>query len=236
MRSITKTNRGGLYLQQSHNNPPTTKEQATSSWRNFRHKANITNSLVREQYALCAYSEIRPDKYDLGTHIEHLEPKSQNPQRTFDYSNLVLSALSSEDLKNRGQNDVFGGHAKQSGYDANLFVSCLQANCASYFVYLSNGLVEPSHDLNSHDHQKAQYTINLLNLNSPYLVTQRKNWLNELDQLIDEYIKQGWSLLDLASIDLIPANNELSQFFTATRQRFANVAEQVLRQHAPGLI
>lgn len=236
MRAITKVGHGGYHLETSHAAPPATPLQAKSRWSSFGHKSDVTNCLVDEQFGLCAYSEVRPDLVGLGTHIEHMEPKSQNPLRTFDYSNLVLSALSSDDLHAMTKDDVFGGHAKLSEYDVSLFVSCLHEDCPTYFVYLSTGKVEPSRKLTSAGHKKAQYTIDLLNLNSPYLVTQRKKWIDELDGLIDDHIRTGMSLEHLASIDLIPTSNKLSQFFTAARQRFGQLAEQVLAKQAPELV
>lgn len=236
MRHIQKQGFGGYHLEQANNNPPTTSDQATSRWSSFKHKDKVSGYLNTEQYGLCAYSEIRPDEFGLNTHIEHIEPKSKAPLRTFDYSNIVLNALSSDDLATMNSEDVFGGHAKLSEYDDQLFVSCLQADCSRYFSYLSNGQVEPSHSLDETDRKKAKYSIDLLNLNCPYLVTQRKKWLDELDQLIDEHIENDMSLPDLASIDLIPTANKLSQYFTATRQRFGDIAEQVLQAQAPELV
>ena len=236
MRTITKIRNGGYQLGRSNQTPPATSDQAKTRWSRFSHKADVTEHLLAEQYGLCAYSEVRPDQLGLSTHIEHLEPKSANPARTFDYSNLVASALSSDDLKIIDRAEVFGGHAKLSKYDAHLFVSCLHANCARYFVYLSNGGVEPSRSLTQPEKDKAKYTIDLLNLNSPYLVNQRKKWLDELDALIDEHITNGMSLPCLASIDLVPASDKLSPFFTATRHRFGNIAEQVLTNEAPELL
>ena len=73
--------------------------------------------------------------------------------------------------------------------------------------------------------------IKLLNLDAPYLVTQRKNWLDELDQLIDEHLESDDSLEDLAAIDLLPTSGKLNPFFSATRQRFTGIAERLLQEH-----
>jgi len=189
-------------------------------------------ALELDQFGLCSYSEIRPDEYGLGVHIEHVEPKSANPSRTFDYSNLALSALSNSDLTNLCRNDQFAGHYKLSNYDSSLFVSCIDEESQEYFAYVSDGRVEPSIVLDDLNRPRAEYTINLLNLNSPYLVNLRKRWLDEMDSLIDEHIDNGWSLYDLAAIDLIPLNGKLSQFFSATRQRFLGVAEELLDDNA----
>lgn len=227
MKYIQKKGNESYQLNKSHQMPPTTKEEARLRWKRFKHKAEVTDLLCAEQYGLCAYSEIRPDWYELGTHIEHVEPKSLNPQRTFDYLNLVLSALSDKDLQ-KVKKDVFGGHAKQKKYDATLFVSCLQTNCADFFAYLSNGQVEASRKLTSTDKEKAQYTIETLSLNSPYLINQRKKWLDELDAYIDEHIDNNWSLDALASIYLEPCSGKCYPFFTATCQRFGKYAKNYL--------
>ncbi|MGF1869692.1 AAA family ATPase [Photobacterium indicum] len=49
-------------------------------------------------------------------------------------------------------------------------------------------------------------------------------------------IQKDMSLSHLASIDLVPTNNKLSPFFSATRQRFGCISEQVLTQDAPELL
>ncbi len=241
MRAITKQGGGGYHLNQSHANPPLTREQATSRWSTFGHKPNVMNSLLDEQYHLCCYSELRAGEEGLGYHIEHVENKSQNPVRTFDYSNLAASALNSaNDLQtfNAQGNEVFGGHAsgKRQAVDMTRFVSCHQPDCQRYFAYLSDGRVEPANTLNASDKDRAKYTIGLLNLNSPYLITRRRQWWDELDQFFQEHEIQGWSLADLASIDLVPVNHKLSRFFSLTRQFFGHIAEQTLQQQAPGLV
>ncbi|WP_031597388.1 retron system putative HNH endonuclease [Ferrovum myxofaciens] len=241
MRAITKQGNGGYHLNQSHANPPTTPQQATSRWSSFSHKAAVQQSILNEQYQLCCYSEMRSDEEGLGYHIEHVENKSQNPARTFDYRNLAASALdSSNDLaafKAQGH-EVFGGHApgKRDSVDLARFVSCHQLDCRRYFAYLSDGRVVPAGNLNAQEQDRAQYTIDLLNLNSPYLITRRRQWWDELDQLFQEHQTKGWSLPDLASIDLLPRNERLSRFFSLTRQFFGQLAEHTLQQHAPGLV
>jgi len=149
MRYITKTGNGGYHLNHANNDPPKTSMQAVSRWSRFAYKTELTNLLETEQYGLCAYSELRPDQSGLRQHIEHVQPKSAYPQRTFDYQNLVLCALSHSDLSGRAKEDVFGGHAKLNDYDANQFISCLDANCSHYFRYLSDGRVVPNNHLDT---------------------------------------------------------------------------------------
>lgn len=197
--------------------------------------------LLHEQYHLCCYSELRADEEGLGYHIEHVENKSQNPQRTFDYNNLAASALdSNSDLpyfKAQGH-QAFGGHArgKQQACDMARFVSCHQSDCDRFFAYLSDGRVVPSLTLNANDQDRAQYTIDILNLNSPYLITLRRQWWQELDKLFQAHLAKGWHLPDLAAIDLVPTNHKLSRFFSLTRQFFDQVAENTLTTQAPHLL
>jgi uncharacterized protein (TIGR02646 family) len=240
MRPIAKQAGGGFHLTQAHQAPPATHDQARSRWSSFGHKDRVIQYLLEEQYHLCCYSELRPDLVGLGFHIEHVENKGLNPSRTFEYSNLAASALdSASDLgvfKAR-QEEAFGGHAKgkQQGVDMARFVSCHQPDAGRFFSYLSDGRVVPALGLVPQDSGRAQYTIDLLHLNSPYLVNQRKQWWEELDELFADHQVRGWSLPDLVKVDLVPCNNRLSQFFSLTRQFFGPIAQQVLQQHAPEL-
>jgi hypothetical protein len=132
--------------------------------------------------------------------------------------------------------NYFGGHAKRNNFDSSLFISCLEPLCPNYFAYLSNGKIAPQKSLDKNEATKATYTIELLNLNSPYLITMRLNWIDELDELIDETISKNKSLPSLAEVILLPQNHLLEQFFTASRQRFQQVAEKVLNDKAPELL
>jgi len=234
MKPIAPKAGGGYYLDQAHQKPPTTAGEATSRWGSFNHTTTVLNNLLDDQYGLCCYSELRADIEGLGYHIEHLQPKSLYPLQTFDYTNLAASALSTDDLKTIKE-DTFGGHAKLGVYDATLFVSCHDPDCARYFAYLSDGRVVTNDNLSNSEKDQANYTITLLNLNSPYLVNRRRRWHDELDQLFEEHIDKNWSIEHLAAIDLLPSNRQLSQFFSLTRQFFGHVAEQVLQQHLPEL-
>lgn len=244
MRAIQKQGLGGFHLNQSHANPPQTPAQASTRWGSFSHKNYVLQSLLAEQFHLCCYSELRADEEGLGYHIEHVENKRQNPLRTFDYTNIAASALdSANDLgafKARGD-EVFGGHAPgktgaNGPVDMLHFVSPHQPDCRRFFAYLSDGRVTPTDDLGEKERDRAQYTIDTLNLNSAFLVTRRRQWWDELDKLFEEHVQKGWSLPDLAAVDLVPSGDKLSRFFSLTRQFFGPAAEQTLQQQAPALL
>ena len=239
MKAINKKGGGGYFLAKAHANPPQANIQATSRWSGYEHKEALRHNLLEEQFYLCCYSEIRADRLGLGYHIEHVQPKSSYPQRTFDYQNLAASSLDSKNdlgvFKAQGR-EVFGGHAKRSEFDLDLFISCHQADCARYFAYLSDGRIVPAHALDQGDRAKAAYTISTLNLNSTFLVTERQRWWTELEKLYEQHQLDDWSIEHLACVDLVPTDNKLSQFFSLTRQFFGHVAEQVLQQYAPELV
>ncbi|EAB9861348.1 TIGR02646 family protein [Salmonella enterica] len=221
-------------------NPPQDSDQSTRRWRNFRRdKADLMMLLLNEQYHLCCYSEIRADLRGLGYHIEHVENKSQQPGRTFDYQNLAASALDSGNgLPQLGIN-AFGGHAqgKNKSVDMAKFIHCHLPDCPRYFAYLSDGRIVPADELNAQEMERAQYTIDLLNLNSGFLQTERRNHWEELEQLFDEHIEKDWDLHQLLQLDLAPSpDHKLHEFFSITRQFFQQEAEQVLHIHAPALI
>ncbi|WP_271105866.1 retron system putative HNH endonuclease [Pseudomonas tohonis] len=241
MRRINKIGNGGYHLQLANQNPPTTSKAATSRWKSFAHTDKVQESLLSEQYQLCCYSEIRADEEGLGYHIEHIENKRQNPSRTFDYSNLAASAISSaygiSKLKSQGQ-AIFGGHApaKQANCDMLLFISCHQADCSLYFNYLSDGRVIPNPTMSQAEIAKAQYTIDTINLNSPYLITRRRQWHDELDKLWDEHTEKEWSIEIWSELELLPRDNKLNRFFSLTRQYFGQIAIDTLTAKAPYLL
>lgn len=239
MKTISKVMGGNCHLNRSHANPPTSSTKATIRWSKFQHKPNTLKQLLDEQYQLCCYSEVRSDLLGVGSHIEHVQPKSSYPRRTFDYQNLAASALDSvNDLKFFASTaqQVFGGHAKKGIYDPSLFISCHTPGCRHFFSYLSDGRVVAAKNLTDNDRVRADYTITTLQLNSPYLVDLRQKWWDELDELLEEHIIKEWNIDDLVSIEIVPTANKLNQFFSLTRQFFGQVAEQILRQSAPQLL
>lgn len=239
MRHIKKINKGGTaMLHNQHHHPPTTSKEATTRWQRFNDKLKNLELLLYEQYHLCCYSELRADEEGIDYHIEHIENKSQNPARTFDYTNLAASAFRSDNLK-KLPNNVFGGHTvgkqgKNSAVNMNQFISPLQANCADYFVYLSDGSIKPNARLSQIEQDKAQYTIDILNLDCPFLRTKREEIYKELESLLDKHTDD--EMVYWAEIELFPIKHRLSSFFTLKRRFFGNLAEQILANYKNGTL
>ncbi len=241
MRFIAKAGSGGYNLDLSHSNPPLNAKDAGTRWASYGHKTSLLAALLEEQYYLCCYSEIRADEFGLGYHIEHVLNKQQSPERTFDYLNLAASALDSKhDLSHFGRvgHERFGGHApgKMKPYDTALFMDCHQVGCRDFFGYLSDGRVVPAPTLSEHDRTRAQYTIDTLNLNSPFLQVQRRRWWDELDELYQEHVSSEECLHYLAIGEWVPINGKLRSFVSLTRGFFGPLSERVLKRHAPELV
>ncbi|HHQ6594783.1 TPA: retron system putative HNH endonuclease [Serratia fonticola] len=238
MRHITKGS-SDYYLSQKNKHKPNTADDATRAWSRFSHKDATVKRCLNEQFFLCCYSEICLNNRfpimgnegivvsnDYGYHLEHIEPKSLTPQKTFEHNNLTVSAISSSSLQSLDKKDVFGGHAKLSRYSNTSFISPLMTNSQDYFHYEASGKVVPKESLkNKREKAKARLTIYLLNLNAPVLVHWRKIWISALSKLIDEsdpdVIKQ------IAELELSPIGKSLRPFHTAQRQLFGKIGDNV---------
>jgi uncharacterized protein (TIGR02646 family) len=241
MRTIIKNPSHRGYKPLAGRVPPSTSEQATADWGNFNSRRSVLNALLAEQYHLCCYSEIRADEEDLGYHIEHIENKSQRPERTFDPSNLAASGVDVDGGFRKFKQEAkgldinrFGGHAppKTQNVDMTRFIHPYLAGCSAHFKYLSDGRVIPNPVSDNTAQQRADYTINLLNLNSPYLIQQRRNWWQEL---LNVWNDQPEKYTTQAQCDLVPVDGKLSRFFSLTRQFWGPIAEMTLAEHAPEL-
>jgi len=116
----------------------------------------------------------------------------------------------------------------------NQFISPLQANCADYFVYLSDGSIKPNARLSQIEQDKAQYTIDILNLDCPFLRTKREEIYKELESLLDKHTDD--EMVYWAEIELFPIKHRLSSFFTLKRRFFGNLAEQILANYKNGTL
>jgi len=247
MRYITK-GQGDRQLGNRHNNPPLTAAVATASWGNFRGKRATRDLCLDEQYGLCGYSEVSLDdshpvidaqgqklSRPLGIHLEHVEPKSRNPARTFDHTNLIACTIDDVKARSLVAADVFGGHAKLSWYHPAGFIHPLLYGCRNYFHYESSGHIVPKAVLDRHERAKARLTIFRLNLNAPVLVVWRKTWLQQAETIIDELLDDPVALRQFAEAELLPINGRLRPFHSAQRQLFGNIGEQVCAQNSPQL-
>ncbi|WCG91888.1 TIGR02646 family protein [Proteus terrae] len=240
MRHIIK-GKANYYLSQKNKNKPNTKEEARIAWKRFNYKEATVKACLIEQFGLCCYSEICLNNHfhimgddgvtvncDYGYHLEHIEPKSLVPQRTFDHNNLAVSAISSDNLKYLNRKDVFGGHIKLSRYNRTSFISPLMENSQDYFHYEISGKIVPKETLkNRREKAKARLTIYLLNLNAPVLVEWRRVWVSALSKIIVDNNNDLNVIKQIAELELSPIGNSLRPFHTAQRQLFGKIGDAI---------
>lgn len=210
----------------------------SKAWQNLGSNCKqslIENYLKSEQYDLCAYSEVKLENF--GCHIEHIKPKSRYPESTFDYHNLIASAFDSENLQKHAYANRFGGHFKcgdnrhgeQDKYDPNLFISPLEANCLRFFSYEPDGYVRPHPKRDKSEKTRAQYTIDALNLNAPYLVGERRRIIEEMLPIINDLLDNAEALRNFAEVDLCVTNGKLQSFHSTRLQQFGLLGLQVMQ-------
>lgn len=262
MRYIEKrlAHSGFLKLLQKENNKPKTTngKQAGTRWEKFKGRKEVLQLLVYEQYGLCCYSELRCDiKHDifdepLFYHIEHVKNKSFCPEATFDYHNLLASAFKHRDVKKFPEHQIFGGHAngkiQLEPTNFGKFISPLVQDCHKFFMFRSDGEMVPCKCLCPEDIDKAQYTIDILKLNSPILkVLREKEWKRlerKFEMLNSEFgNKEGLlkAVIIWAKDELLPKKHRLGNFFSLKRQFFHQclgfeIMENILQGYKNGIL
>jgi uncharacterized protein (TIGR02646 family) len=246
VRFITK-GEADDYLSKRNEKPPSTPHKAKLAWKGFKSRRKLTLiKCLDEQLGLCGYSEVElsnetpiidPVSFEevntyLGTHLEHIEPKSFNPSRTFDHNNLIACTIDDVKVRKLEKSDVFGGHSKLGWYNEDALVHPLLPNCQNYFHYEITGLIVPKLELIRRERAKARLTIYKLNLNAPALVIWRRNWLSQINLQINEVLDDPISLKKLAQSTLLPSNKKLTPFHSAQRQSFGSVGNQVIQESA----
>ena len=234
MRYISKGSANAALLRQP---PPQTSARAKERWNGFqqRHKKATRRKCLTEQYHLCGYSESELKDLDWGMHLDHIEPKSRNPQRTFDHNNLIVCAIDDAKVRRLSKEEVFGGHAKGSWYSDD-FIHPLMKDCRDYFFFeIASGKVIPNMKLSRRERARARLTICKLNLNSPVLRQRRKTWLKSLESEIVNLRNNNKALQNFCNAQLLPRNGRLSSFHSARRQLFGPMGEHICQQHNPPL-
>ncbi len=196
-------------------------ENTTEEWGGYKKELRL--NLLELQKGLCAYCE-NSLCTELGCHIEHIEPQSSNPPLAYEYTNLILSCINSDSLRDakvKVENGISCGHAKQNKFDADLFIKPTFKDCERYFWYKDNGEIVPNLQLNEDDVSKANYTIDSLRLNCNRLKREREQILvegynsilaliNKHDAL-DKFIEQQLSCLE---------NGYLPSYINVRKQHF----------------
>lgn len=123
----------------------------------------LRKHILREQYGLCAYTEIRITS-DEKCHIDHFRTRNLFPGKVFDYRNLLVAFTS----------DRFGARHKDGRMkqleDYDLLIDPVQEDPSRYLEFSFTGEV-----LAVKDCEKGRHTIEAFNLNERSLVRRRKS-------------------------------------------------------------
>lgn len=187
-----------------------------ASWDNFKGKDELKSNLLAIQNGLCAYCEIRLDT-SIGNHLEHIESKSLNPHKTFEYQNIVCSCIKDSLSDNEDANPISCGHAKD---DKPIDIKPTDVDCEKYFDFDLFGKVVPNDTLTSDEKQKAQNTIDTLNLNCKRLKRQRETVLDEGYKIINELLSDSDALKYFLDLELNTVNNKYFSFINLRREHF----------------
>ncbi|AYK08837.1 retron system putative HNH endonuclease [Brevibacillus laterosporus] len=135
----------------------------------YNHK-DIKTSLLKETNNKCAYCESKITHIDHGD-IEHIIPKSIDPSKTFEWSNLTIGCKKCNQFK--------GNY-----YDQHLsLLNPYQDHPEEYIMFLGPLPVVKNGNI------KGEVTIRRLKLDRPELIERRSEHLQKIMPLVREYEK-----------------------------------------------
>lgn len=201
---------------------------------NASEKQEVRKKLIQSQGALCCYCECRIENGNI--HIEHFEERHDNPQRVYDYFNMLLScegdttahlpSTASSGYKKAKQMkkaNTTCGHKKSKPYhneaeiDYNLLLNPVNANTHKLFSYI-DGFIEPAKHCNRIEKEQAEYTKKRLALDSDKLnqrrilrITEIQNQINQLNK--EETKQYILSLTNLSGINHTPYYSTIKDNF-----------------------
>jgi uncharacterized protein (TIGR02646 family) len=197
---------------------------ASSAWSGFGGKVELRQSLNLTQKYLCSYCEIELRDSVVGSHIEHIVPKSSDSTLTFYYENLMLSCFSTGaeiEASNTDPKPISCGHYKLSNFNADLFIKPTLQNCEQLFFYELDGTVVHNPQIvDPHDIARVDYTIITLNLNCRRLKRLRENIIVEGLEIVNELLDDTVALSNFVDLELAEINDKLSSFITTRKQYF----------------
>ena len=179
----------------------------------------MESTLYMEQTGQCVYCGrgVSPGAHG-DCHVEHFRPRSKYPHLQLDHANLFLSC-GPEGEHGSGQTC---GAFKGDWFEEECHVPPAPESCAERFRFRSSGRIAGG------GAPEAEKMIEVLNLNHPGLVTERRTLIERLDKDLNE---------DVPGDDLLRSYRDTDGF--GARPSFANVAIGYLCpgvwQPAPGL-
>ena len=206
----------------------------------------LIDKLISSQHGICGYCEMRIGKGN--QQVEHVVPKSVDPELQFEGTNLIACCLGGTNpkIQNPGSKDNLScGQKKGNGVLPDIADPRVLPCFPSLLIVSSDGKISPNSgsvaELGLEVHEVSR-AIELLGLNARRLQVLRRNLWKELRQevmsKVDNLGTEAQKLeksKDLALGMLMPGpdDGELPQFFTTIRSFFGGVAEAVLHEKLP---
>lgn len=150
MKRISKGNAPDFWISYIKHHPSHKYADLDRTEEGIAVRNELRKYLAREQMNICCYCccKLSPDK----SHNEHIKPESIYNTLTMDYGNIVVSCTREKNIAR-----FTCGMKKGSDYDEHLFVSPLNENCSSHFIFYPNGSIDS-------DTVQGKYTMKLLAL------------------------------------------------------------------------
>lgn len=145
--------------------------------------AAVTTALREEQHQLCCYCE--SELLDGDCHVEHVEPRSANPGRTYDYDNLAASCNGGA-IEHCGHFKDNHHRNRSHRYDPARFVPPHDTRVTNLFRYRLDGSLDATEELDANLAASASYMIGYLGLGCPRLTERRKAHARELMAMIGD--------------------------------------------------
>lgn len=168
------------------NEPPSLTEHRKTphaDYRNYADKDTLRQYLVNEQGGICCYCMSRIRATDAAMKIEHWQSQKNYPGRQIDYMNLLGACLGGEGKPGGDQ------LCDTSKGDADLFINPADPECnvERLLKFLGSGKII------SDDEDIDRELNDVLNLNNPQLMANRKAVLDSFCQVIGKQKRnKGW--------------------------------------------
>ena len=160
-----------------------------NTWKSFvgtSQHISLSSALYECQEHYCAYCErIIASRKD--GQIEHLERRSSNPSRTFDWSNMFFSCRNSDSCgKYKDEQDR--NHNFKRVFNINDVIDPSLEDPQDFFEYTPTGDIAPLQTATPANKHRAQETIRIFNLASSAVVcNSRSNAAQEVDDFLKNY-------------------------------------------------
>ena len=204
MRTIERTNAPECLAQQ----------QANQDWGKFMGTPCHTvvgRKLRQEQHGLCCYCEL--EQRANNGHIEHMVPRKEKSERTYNYTNLAISCNGGA-IEHCGRYKDDRAHNRNYVWDNALFVPPHDPSTSKLVRYLPDGSIAPT-EVNP---DKGAYLIGYLGLDCPRLSNRRLEHARMLIKTLGSQPEQdlvAWLRNHYLNID---ANGQLMQFHSLSQQ------------------